>query len=78
MIGDLGGNAFAVGQPGPDELVGAGPLGLGRALSGRPAASCKATRRQHSAPGIGDNLISCRQHIFTTWRTEPAWPARWF
>ena len=47
MIGDLGGNAFAVGQPGPDELVGAGPLGLGAGrsaggplrLARRPAAS---------------------------------------
>ena len=70
MIGDLGGNAFAVGQPGPDEPVGAGPLGLGTALSGRPAASCKATRRQHRRTGNRRQLISWRQHISTAWHTR--------
>ena len=36
MVGDLGGDAFAAGQPGPDELVGVGPvdLGAGRAAGG--------------------------------------------
>ena len=36
MVGHLGGDAFAAGQPGPDELVGVGPvdLGAGRAPGG--------------------------------------------
>ena len=38
MVGDLGGDAFAAGQPGPDELVGVGPVDLGarRAAGGPP------------------------------------------
>jgi hypothetical protein len=38
MVGDLGGDALAAGQPGPDELVGVGPVNLGaRRAAGGPA-----------------------------------------
>src|SRR5450755_961594 len=33
MVDDIGGNALAAGQPGPDELVGVGPVHLGAGLA---------------------------------------------
>jgi hypothetical protein len=42
MMGDLGGDAFAAGQPGPDELVSVGPvdLGAGRTTGGPARLAC--------------------------------------
>jgi len=49
MVGDLGGDAFAAGQPGPDELIGVGPVDLGARRAAGGAAGLAGDGR--SPPG---------------------------
>ena len=46
MVGDLGGDAFAAGQPGPDELVGVGPVDLGAGRAARGPAGLAGDRQE--------------------------------